>query len=136
MVAIRVENLSDFMESPELAVLQYISSFYSDTAARSEQIPVSMILAADSFHVFVVMPYDEVASSSLFDYCLAQPGAVVPETDALLIFRQILQVCSHVSSLTITESSHTWSRSALSRVFVVYRQCSCVIETYLWRALS
>jgi hypothetical protein len=95
MVAIRVENQSDFSDSPELAVLHYISSFQSDHSMRLEHISCSVILATDSSHVYIVMPYDDVVSLSLFDYCLGHPGAVVPEAEAREIFRQILQVCCH-----------------------------------------
>jgi serine/threonine protein kinase len=136
MVAIRVEDLSDFLDSLELAVLQYISSFLCECTTRVEHIPSSVILAVDSSHVYIVMPYDEVVSLSLFDYCLAHPGAIVSETEAREIFRQILQVRNHLHKCKATsDSSYICSRSAAKRVLKVYRQCNFVIATYLWIVL-
>jgi serine/threonine protein kinase len=102
MVAIRVENVADFVDSIELAALQFVATLCHGSAGNPH-LPHALTIAVDSSQIYIVMPYDYATSISLFDYCLAQPGLVVPETEALGFFRQILQVITNKFQL-LTQS--------------------------------
>ena len=107
MVAIRIEDAKDFMDSPELAALSYvasnaITSGHVDTATtttgdvedENEYIQNALLVASDESKVYVVMPYDIATSISLLDYSLAQQNATIPESQAREFTKQILKVCS------------------------------------------
>lgn len=104
MVAIRIEDATHFMDSPELAALSYVASNAMTTTSNihdhdddddvtdDEHIQYSLLVASDESKVYVVMPYDIATSMSLLDYCLAQPNSIVPESQARTFTEQILKV--------------------------------------------
>ena len=108
MVAIRIEDAKDFMDSPELAALSYVASnaitsshfdiatttTTGDVEDENEYIQNALLVASDESKVYVVMPYDIATSISLLDYSLAQQNATIPESQAREFTKQILKVCS------------------------------------------
>jgi hypothetical protein len=91
MVAIRVENMVDFLNSPELAALNFISA-NTNRFGDNERLQAAFIIAADSADIYIIMPYDYSTSSSLLEYCLAKPHSILSENEARVFFRQLIQV--------------------------------------------
>ena len=95
MVAIRIEDATNFMDSPELAALSYVATALhpdDDNDNDDTHIQNAMLLAADESNVYIVTPYDIATSMSLRDYCLAQPQAVVSEFQTREFTKQIFKV--------------------------------------------
>ena len=96
MVAIRIEDATNFMDSPELAALSYVATALhpddNDNDNDDTHIQNAMLLAADESNVYIVTPYDIATSMSLRDYCLAQPQAVVSEFQTREFTKQIFKV--------------------------------------------
>jgi hypothetical protein len=94
MVAIRMEIKETSEDSTELAALQWVARHAATMEGEESTLHVqnSVLAAADSTCVYTVSPYDYAVSPSLFEYCSAQPGAIIPEETARGFFRQIIKV--------------------------------------------
>jgi hypothetical protein len=89
MVAICVENTIDFLDSMELAALNFVSS---NSTITNEHIQSTLLFASDSSKIYIVMPYEDAISMTLSEYCVKQPGSIVVENKAREFIQQILRV--------------------------------------------